>query len=648
MKISCFFAMLLLACTIASGQDILLDKTVRAGELTLFQSVSNPNDYYYLSDKPKLAVDPATGKPQFSFLRYVENQKGTGDQATKDEGEGGGIIHCVIEMGVTQAQLAAARQDLLRVNSSGNIKGPAIYSGGTFALISTVNDPQSGFARKVLGLGKAPILDGQKAAVSISLTKLGAKVLWESFQTPTPDMSFSFEMDLKGYKSPRRAIIEANFDQIYQHQSFSAAAITRQGNVMLAGEINIAMEDLYKSGAIKVTTYNPDENMEKAVEDAYSKLTRMMFDPAGAGGPPATPALPGQTQTSMLDRAQALLNQGRKDALEDFLLSEDIERVELAREKAAVTTTEANPSTPPPTGNQPTSIHPPGTGPSQTKGYTAPKEKYGYTRPTPTLPTTAIVAAYSMRTVRQRGVFRIDLNKYTIDNLSLRFDQNVGAIDCPDCFKQINLDDPLYKQREVSATVDGYNAEDFQKYINFVSISFRKKHEDGQYTNADLTIDRAKFNQQGNFFPFLYGWKGDNNRLKWREYEYKTVWNFFGGATKESVWAKSDLPTVPLSPPYLRKVIDIEMDQEVVTREGIRSAEVKITYKVEGKDMVKQVRLNPKGGLLTTQIEVLLPVPSINPAPTYDYEITWMLNNGTTKVSPKKSSSNLVIFADQM
>ena len=64
--------------------------------------------------------------------------------------------------------------------------------------------------------------------------------------------------------------------------------------------------------------------------------------------------------------------------------------------------------------------------------------------------------------------------------------------------------------------------------------------------------------------------------------------------------------------------------------------------------MVKQVRLNPKGGLLTTQIEVLLPAPSINPSPTYDYEITWMLNNGTTKVSPKKSSSNLVIFADQM
>lgn len=647
MKLYCLFAFLLLSCTISSAQDILLDKTVRAGELTLFQSVSNPNEYYYLSDKPKLAVDPATGKPQFSFLRYVDNQKGTADNPTKDEGEGGGIIHCVVEMGVSQEQLSAARQGLQQVNSAGTIKGPAIYSGGTIALISSVNDPQSGFARKVLGLGKAPILDGQKAAISITLTKLGAKVLWESFQTPTPDMSFSFEMDLKGYKSPRRAIIEANFDQIYQHQSFSAAAITRQGNVMLAGEINIAMEDLYKSGAIKVTTYNPDENLEKAVEDAYSKLTRLMFDPAGAATP-AAPALPGQTQTSMLDRAQALLTQGRKDALQDFLLSEDIERAELAKEQGTGKPGDpVNTNTDPPSGTQPTGVHPKGSQPSQTKGYTA-KEKFGYDRPTPTLPTTAVVASYSMRTARQRGIFKIDLNKYTIDNLSLRFDQNVGAINCPDCFKQVNLDDPLYKQREISATIDGYNAEDFQKYINFVSISFRKKHEDGQYTNGDLTINRAKFNEQGNFFPFLYGWKGDNNRLKWREYEYKTVWNFFGGATRETPWAKSDLPTVPLSPPYIRRVIDIELDQEVVTREGIRSAEVKITYQVEGKDMVKQIRLNPKGGLLTSQIEVLLPAPSINPSPTFQYEITWMLNNGTTKVSAKKSSSNLVIFADQI
>jgi hypothetical protein len=640
------FVILFFSLSVAA-QDILLDKTVRAGDLTLFQSVSNPNEYYYLSDKPKLATDPTTGKPQFSFLRYVDNQKGADNQAAKDEGEGGGIIHCVIEMGVSQEQLAAARQGLQRVNSNGVIKGPAIYSGGTIALISSVVDPQSGFAKKVIGLGKAPILDGQKAAISVNLTKLGSKVLWESFQTPTPDLSFSFEMELKGYKSPRRAIIEANFDQIYQSQSFSAAAITRQGGVMLAGEINQAYEDLYKSGAIKVTTYNPDESLDKAVEDAYGKLTKMMFDPTGSN-PPSAPVIPGQNQPSLLDRAQNLLNQGRKDALQDFMLTEDLEREELNKEKGAnkVESGVKDIASPNEDNKNASYVHGVNRPPASIPGYSSP-EKNPYTRPAPTLPTTAIVASYNMKTIRQRGVFKIDLNKYSIDNLSLRFDQNVGAINCADCFKQVNLDDPLYKQREISAVVDGYNAEDFQKYINYVSVAFRKKHQNGEYTNGDVNIDRAKFNQQGNYFSFLYGWKGDENRLKWREYEYKTVWNFFGGATRESDWTKSDLAIVPLSPPYVRRLIDVEMDPEVVTKESIRSVEVKVTYKVEGKDMVKQIRLNPKSGSLAVQIEVLLPAASVNISPTYDYEVTWILSNGTTKVLPKKTSTNLVIFADQ-
>lgn len=654
MKFSALIIFLIMFVTTINAQDILLDKIVRAGELTLFQSVSNPNEYYYLSDKPRLAVDPTSGKPMFSFLRYVENQRGSGDQATKEDGEGGGIVHCVIELAVTQQQLTTARQELRRVNSNGTIKGPVLYSGGTLALISSVNDPQSGFSKKILGLGKAPILDNQKAAISINLTKLGSKILWETFQTPTPDISFSFEMDLKGYRSPKRAIVEANFDQIYQSQSFSAAAITRQGTTMLAGEINAAYEDLRKTGAIKVTTYDPDESMEKAVEDAYSKLTRMMFDPAPATGTSqATPAIPTGNTPSLLDRAQNLLNSGRRDAMEDFLAFEGQEREVLARQRTRAggeggTGAGSGGTGGPNSGSDVPSVHNGVEAPADVSNNTAPPERFPVTRARPTLPTTAIVVSYSMRTVRQSGVFRIDLNKYTIDNLSLRFDQNVGKISCEDCFRQINLDDPLYKQREIFAIVDGYNSDDFQKYINFVAVSFRKKHENGEYSNYDVTIDRNKFNQQGNNFSFLYGWKGDNNRLKWRDYEYKTNWNFFGGASLESPWTKSDMPSVPLSPPYIRKVIDIEMDQGAVDREGIRSAEVKITYKVEGKEMSKQVRINPKSGLLTSQVEVLMPASYLNIEPKYDYEITWMLTNGTSKTSPKKSSTALVIFADQM
>src|SRR5207249_10924454 len=73
----------------AHAQQILLDKPVRAGELVCFPDLNDPLVYYYVNDKPHLAAD-ANGKPQFSFLRYVENVRSGADQPEAREGEGGG------------------------------------------------------------------------------------------------------------------------------------------------------------------------------------------------------------------------------------------------------------------------------------------------------------------------------------------------------------------------------------------------------------------------------------------------------------------------------------------------------------------------------------------------------------------------------
>ena len=94
-----------------------------------------------------------------------------------------------------------------------------------------VDDPE---VRRTYGWGvnacyTLTLLDGDKAAVSIQVTKLGAKILWESFQTPTPDISFSFEMDMSGYRSPHRALIEGAGDSAFwqaarRHGTFGRCA----------------------------------------------------------------------------------------------------------------------------------------------------------------------------------------------------------------------------------------------------------------------------------------------------------------------------------------------------------------------------------------------------------------------------------------
>jgi hypothetical protein len=632
------FTLLVLSLKMAVGQQILLDKPVRVGELTVFPDIGNPNNYYYLPDKPKLGLD-ASGRPQFSFLRYVQNTRTGADQAAAREGDGGGIIHAVIQLNVSNTQLNEAKAALRRINPNGVIQGPIIYNGGTISLISSVMNPEGGLAQKVLGIGKAPILDGSKAAVSIQLTKLGAKILWESFQTPTPDMSISFEMELKGFRSPKRALIEANFETIYQHQSMQAAI----ASPVLAAEINTAFDDLQRSGAIKVTLTGADESMERAIDAAYEKLTRMMFDPVGGSGTPDLNTLSNAANgnRSLLDRATQMLNTARQETRQDnerrrrdyldALNPHDMHNLnqvngkDSSRFSAPLEMSDA----------QGTNVERSARAREQVNELAARQEA---------LPQIAIAAVFEMKRTRQTGVFRIDLNKFTIDNLTIRFDENFGQINCKECFRQVNLDDPLYRQREINAFLDGMNSEDFSKYINFVTVQLRKKHETGDFTDDEVRIDKANFNLAGNNFKMLYGWKNDNGRQKWLNYDYKIVWNFFGGQTIVNDWKTTDISTVPLSPPFLRRTIDLEVDPTAINASGVRSIEIKVFYKQGEQEMNRQVRLNTKANQFSTQIEII----QAKNVSTFDYDITWFFNDGGSKNSGRLTTDKMVLFADNI
>jgi hypothetical protein len=639
------WAGLVLSASSARAQQILLDKPVRAGELTLFPELGNENTFYYLPDKISLARHP-NGDPQLSFLRYVENVRAAADTR---EGEGGGIVHAVIELKVPDAMLNDARQALRRTNSAGTIKGPIVYKSGTIALISSFKENNE-FTKKVIGLGNAPILDNEKVAISVLLTKLGAKILSESFKTPTPDLSVSFEMQMSGFRSPIGATIEANFDQIYTHHNFEAAVAAP----ILAAEIKTTFDDLVKTGAIKVTTIGSDENIEKAVEAAYTKLIAMMFDPAGGTGTPALGQLAGATgsnQPSMLDRATTLLNNARTEARAD----NDRRRAEVTADEdriASATGGGGGRATNAPARGDSSSVtthHSEAIGSASGSAIDsvearAARRRARIDQSQTALPSLAVAMSYEMRRVHQQGIFRIDLNKYNTDNLVVRFDSNVGTLNCAACIREVNLDDPLYVQRELTAYVDGANATDFDKYINAVSLTMRKTHAKGDKTLDELRVDRKSLNAEGNSFKLLYGWKGDNDRSKWLEYEYKTDWFFFGGHTVASEWQKSVSGAIPLSPPLIRRVISIEADPDLIKQANVRSIEVKVYSKIGTAEDVRETRLNTKANQFAAQLDVIQPKNVLD----YDYEATWYLADGTKKTTGRKSTNSAVLFVDSM
>lgn len=627
-----------------SAQRINLDKPIKAGELTVFPDIENERNYYYISDKPRLATD-ANGRPQFSFLRYVDNATPAGDQAGRTEGEGtgGGIVHAVVTLEVTRDQIREAQRALQSIRPDAVIQGPVVYKSGRFGIISAVKDAQGGLSRQVVGLGTAPILDGQKAAVSIQLTKEGAKILWESFKTTTPDISFTFEMEVSGYRSPKNAVIEANFDQIYNHTAFNAGVATQ----FLAAEIRTAFDDLVRSGAIKVTQIGEDEKMEALITTAYNKISDMMFSPLNGTGNPSLSDLGNATgsSSSMLDRATTMLRQNRQEARDINRENDERRRNATATREAAGLPADAR------TGGADTDYEPPSTARAGIRPPTVGSAGSGNNNNNnqqESMPSIAIVASFEMKRIRQQGMFRIDLNKSSADRISMRFDENIGNLSSymgdNNMFREMNMDDPLFVQREIIAFIDGVNAQDFGQYINFVNVRLKKTHQSGEVSNREVRIDRTNFNREGNNFKMVYGYKGDRDRQRWFDYEYEVEWSFFGGQTVPVPLQRSRGGAINLNPPFQKRTVEFQADQARLAEANVRLITVKLIYTLNGRELSKVVTLNPARNQLSERVEFMLPADSYN----FQYEVTWKLANNTTRTSGRQNGDDAIVFVDNI
>jgi len=593
---------------IVVSQQILFDKGVRAGQLTAFPELSNPNNYYYLPDKISVATHP-DGKPQFSFIRYVRNVSDPESSGgITESNQAGGVLHVLVSLSIPDEMRKEAEREIQRLNGSAKLMGPVIYKSGKVAVISSIIGTDGEMTKKVVGLGSAPILEGQKAAVSVLLSKEGSDILWATFQTPTPDLSFQFEMDARGYLSPKSVKIEANFEQIYSHKSIEAAAVSP----VFAAEIKAAFDELSNSGAIKVTQIGEDADLNKMKETAYNQLVNLMFDKVGGEGAADFNRLLPHNSKSMLDRATEMLTRARTEARQE---NQRIERAEQQRaEREARARQSAN--------RLMDSIYRARNIPVPPGGDQEGDSDRDRVRRVP-VPSFAITASLVLKKVKRTGKYFIDLNKYTEDQRTFPFAENVGNMlkTCPSCFFSVNLDDPLYKQRDISVRLVGVNNTDFGNYISSVEVMMRKKHENNETTLDNVIIDKNAFNTKANNFRMQYGWKGDNNREKWLNYEYKTKWVFGGGFSIETDWMEQEFSSIDMVPPLVKKDVYVELDPDFINEKKVRAAEVKIYFKNGDREDLRSVNLRANSDVLSKSVELILPKEVDN----YDYEVTWFL-----------------------
>jgi hypothetical protein len=180
--------------------------------------------------------------------------------------------------------------------------------------------------------------------------------------------------------------------------------------------------------------------------------------------------------------------------------------------------------------------------------------------------------------------------------------------------------------------------------VNFVDVQMRKKHATGEQTDDEVRVDRNNFNKEGNNFKLMYGWKGDNDRRKWMEYEVQSTWSMIGGKTVVEPWKTITSGTINLSPPYRRRTVTIDGTPETLQAAEVRAVTVQVFYDVAGAEQSKQVTLNVSKGQVGDKLEILT-TPN---ATDYAYQMTWQLKGNKTVTSPRQTTASDMLFVDEL
>ena len=684
MRCLAFLGFLLFLCPgISTAQEVLLDQMQEAGDLKLFPVYGDAKKFYYISDKVKIPKGK-NGKPQFSFLKFVQDAAGSGEGGVHDA-QGGGLVHFLINFDVDDQTVQRAEAELQSKVAGAKIAGPIMFREGTFALVSNFQQEDGDWTKRVLGLGKAPVLEGHKAAVSIRLTKTGAILLWESFKQAASDISVSFDMIISGYRNPYEAKMTAWWDRIAKNRSLAVGARTD----FLGVDIQDVMKELKDSGAIELEVKGEDDKLDRLWEMAYGKLASQMFEPNN--DPTTLATLQDDPNVfSNFDRANQFNTQVRERIQQEN--QAELERVERERQQllalgeqwpflgdigrnmsAPESTSEGSPqsdeggsdtgsgegATPPGNSNTPQGNSSGNTGgetPSASGGTQSGGTSTGTTSRTvrpanlQTPPSFSLLASYRKKQFKKTGKFVLNFKKWTADTQAMRFDENIGGFgkkmfNDPAHFRVVNLDDPAYKNREILVQLDGQNSEDFNKFVNFVTVQIRKKHQDGFFHVDELKIDRQNFNKTSNNFVMSYGVHGDTDREKWLEYDYHITWNLFGGAVWKSGWKKTNDFMIPVVPPHRYREVTIEADPEVFRAEKVRLATVFFKSKLFGRKDSRKISLKTTGkGVLSKTIKYAHEPDKYN----YEYDISWIKRGGVQLKKKGITGDAEFIFADEL
>ena len=542
------------------------------------QEKENPSNYYYLPQYPRLARKE-DGSYEFLCMKYI----GQGGAETN-----GGIFHALVEFTLPAQFVTDLEKDLQEKtgNAKARIAGPVPLqqtmkdgeaAPGAFKVVSSILTNTSGkdaFTKNIVTSGHAPLLPGSKAAISARLTQEGATLLFNSLQGNTSDVSVTLSGYYEAATQAYNATITAETSVIYNHYS----KIQNDQEGFTKDQMRKISDNLLREQLLKIEVFDQSaalgvdsKAMQGILQMVTDKLIELMFDAQnGWSKEPSREAAVEQDQ--LKGRQERGWFSQTFGGAQDTPYYTDHQYVLKKREDIRINKFYLNLS-------QMTSIKVP---------------------------------------------------FFTSGNLSVVYDSLSSITSYNRYFKTVNLDDPDFQKRDVNFQVDGEFSESFKDIFNFVTVSFRKVYGGSQPdATKDLVFKRSDIEKGGDLQLINYPRLGSQTS-DWLDYEYRVSWSLKGNNLSvkdpvgENAWKKSKSSAIALTPPFSRKVIEVDADRSLYKETKQLSATVRFLVMLAGKPQVqKTITLRANDVMSTSKVTLYY-----DPNQTVAYQITWYDSKG--------------------
>ncbi|WP_109302597.1 hypothetical protein [Aquimarina sp. AU474] len=497
------------------------------------------NRFYYLPTGLKIGSRP-DGTPEFLFAKFTTEERS--DQG----GINGGIIHFLMEWGLTPSQKTELEEKLAKKIKGAKVMGavPMKLDEKTesFRILSATlsNDKRTS---KVVTSGKAPLIESGKVAAASQLDKYGAQLLASTFEKAKSITDLSVVLDyyftlqtpaVKGKIVFDWSKFSREYDNIsagYSKRDKGCGFLCNKTYRSYA-EIRSHYDYLREREVIRFE-WEEKLNDERVtvIREAFFQYFLNAFTEKGTAGKPDESNTPTLADTLSVPNIKGGAGYKFRTSLSKTSFNRKTQVVDLREVRLPV--------------KQPYQI---------------------------------------------------------VGNLASWYNQ---VRDNPKCVYSINLNDPFFQHRDIRFVLDLEAKEMFDEAVNYVTVNVRKKRSSGNDYEDHLTIDKAFIAKNGITGVKTYARGEDTDPSA---YEYQAQWSLRGGNIypKNPRWKRGAWEGVTLEPPVTTRTIELEADIDQLQSSDISRITAQIRYKRFGQEVESNIHVSASKGEPLTEKKIFL------------------------------------------